>query len=143
MWGDRKLAKIAWSDSLAPPFVKSDYVTAELTAQRMHAMRYLLGLGHLCVAYLYDLHLESGGITAASQLCPLGQPGKERILQLLRWPGERLCCVRVTLWLLISQERIKVSAVAMAPQGSFQAPSSHLACPGFSKQGRQCEQQDT
>ena len=85
---------MTWSDSLAPRFVKSDYVTAELTAQCMHAMRYLLGLGHLCVVYPYDLHLESGGITAASQMCQLGQPRNERILQLLRWPGERLCCVR-------------------------------------------------
>ena len=36
-----------------------------------------------------------------------------------------------------------MSAVPMAPQGSFQPLSLHLAYPGFSEQRGQCEQQDS
>ena len=43
----------------------------------------------------------------------------------------------------VSQERISVSAVPMAPRVFFQLVSSHLASPGFSKQCGQCEQQDS
>ena len=57
--------------------------------------------------------------------------------QLLHQAGERLCS-----GCHASQERINVSAVPMAPQGSFQPLSLHLAYPGFSKQRGQCEQQD-
>ena len=42
----------------------------------------------------------------------------------------------------VSQERINVSAVPMAPQVFFQPLGSHLAYPGFSEQCRQCKQQD-
>ena len=58
--------------------------------------------------------------------------------QLLHQAGERLCS-----GCHASQERINVSAVPMAPQGSFQPLSLHLAYPGFSEQRGQCEQQYT
>ena len=59
------------------------------------------------------------------------------LLWLLRQPGERLCYGR---W--ASQERINLSAVPTAPWIFFQLLSSQLAYPGFSKQHKQCEQQD-
>ena len=92
-------------------------------------MRYLLGHG------LYDLHLESGGFNASSWLCLLGQPQEERtVVWVLNQPGERLCCVRLHYSCRVSQERIKVSAVPMAPQVFVQNLSFSLAYPGFSKQ---------
>ena len=101
---------------------------------------------------------KSCSITAVPQLCPLGQPLEERIqrvcccgcsisqekmvLQPLCKPGERWCCVRLCYGCCVSQERINVSAVPTAPQVSFQPLTSHLACSGFSKQSRKCEQWD-
>ena len=99
---------------------------------------------------------KSCSITAVPQLCPLGQPLEERIqrvcccgcsisqermvLQPLCKPRERWCCVRLCYGCCVSQERINVSAVPTAPQVSFQPLTSHLACSGFSKQSRKCEQ---
>ena len=84
----------------------------------------------LCAVWMYELHLESSGITAAS-------------LWALRHPGERLCWVRLCYGscygCCISQERINVSAVPMPPQLFFQTLNLCLAYPGFS---RQCERQD-
>ena len=54
---------------------------------------------------------------------------------LLYQPRNRLCC-----GCHASQERISISAVPIAPQDSFQSLSSHLACPGFRQQWRQCKE---
>ena len=43
---------------------------------------------------------------------------------------------------ILSQERINMSVVPMAPRISFQLLSSCLVYTGISKQCRQCEQQD-
>ena len=68
----------------------------------------------------------------------MGQPQEERV-ELLRQPGERLCCVRLCYGCCTSQERINMSAVPTAPRVSFQPLSLSLAYPGF---GKQCEQQN-
>ena len=57
------------------------------------------------------------------------------LLPLLHQPGERLC-----YGCRVSQERINVSAVPMAPQVSFQPLSWRLAYPEFSKQCGQYKQ---
>ena len=113
----------------------------------MHITRCLLGHGLLCAIHIRELHLEKGGITAASQLRPLGQPweqsiqcvyccgcciGQERIpLWLLGQPGGRFCCV--SLCYGCCQERIHMSTVPKAPGVFFQPLSSSLAYPGFSE----------
>ena len=66
---------------------------------------------------LYGLHLKSGGNTAASRLCPLGQPREER-RQPVYWYS---CSVR--------QERIKVSAVPTAPRIFFESLRSRPCLP--------------
>ena len=64
----RKLAKMVWSGSLAPGtlalaprFVNTDYVTAEIT-YRLHVSHEVLAShGLLCVVCLYELHHENPG----------------------------------------------------------------------------------
>ena len=56
-------------------------------------------------------------------------------LWLLHQPGQILC-----YGCHASQERINMSAVPMAPYVIFQALSSSFAYLGFSKQCKQCEQ---
>ena len=64
---------------MAPSFVNKDYVTAgSLIALHMHIMRYLLGHKLLCALGIYELHIKAAAFTAASWLCPLGQPLEER-----------------------------------------------------------------
>ena len=65
--------------ALAPHFADNDYVTALITWSTAHSHhQVLLACGLLCVIQIYELHLESSGITAASRLCPLGKPRQER-----------------------------------------------------------------
>ena len=45
---------------------------------RICVTRYWLGHAS-CVVLMRELHLKSGGITAASRLCPLGQTQKGRL----------------------------------------------------------------
>ena len=73
VWEESKLAKMACSGFLTPRFINNGYVTAKIICSIGHA-RCLLGHGLLCAIHICELHLERGGITAASQLCPLGQP---------------------------------------------------------------------
>ena len=54
MWGERKSAKMACSDSLAPRFV-NNYITAEILYSTVCIMRYLLGHGLLCAVGMYEL----------------------------------------------------------------------------------------
>ena len=68
---------------------------------------------------------KSRSITAVSWLCPLCRPQEERIQHVYCYG----CC--------ISQERINVSAVPMAPQVLFQPLSLCLAYSGFSEQYEQ------
>ena len=56
------------------------------------------------------------------QLCPLGQPGEERI--------QCVCCYGCCA----SQERINMSVVPGVPHFFFQLLSSHLAYPGFNEE---------
>jgi len=55
LWGERKSAKMACSDSLAPRFV-NNYITAEILYSTVCIMRYLLGHGLLCAVGMYELH---------------------------------------------------------------------------------------
>ena len=86
--------------------------------------------GLFSAVWIYELNLESSGITAAS-LWPLCQPGEKLYWVRLCYGRCYSCC--------ISQERINVSAVPMPPQLFFQTLNLCLAYPGFS---RQCERQD-
>ena len=84
LWGDSKLAKMAYPGSLASRFVNNDYVTAEIiysTAPMRHEVltwsRATLGCMDI------SAHLESGGIycciTVENIAC--------LVLQLLHQPG--------------------------------------------------------
>ena len=84
-------------------------------------MGYSLDHRLLCAGGTCELHLKSGSITTASQLCPLGQPQEER-------KQHEYCDV----W-GVSQESINMSAVPMAPPVSFQLLRSCLAYPGFNE----------
>ena len=152
MWGESRLAKMVCAQalsscglSLAPGFVNNDYVTAEIIYSSVHRRHEGLTWSRvLCVyGYVSSTH-KVAGIPAVSWLCPLGPSGEEEIqcplLGLLRQPGERLCCVRLSYG--CCQKRINVSAVPKAPRVSLQPLSWHLAYPGFSEQSEQCEEQD-
>ena len=136
---------MASADSLTPRFVNNGYVTAELTCSTALTCQEVLTWSQvLCVyGYVRSTH-KVAGITAVSWLCPLGQSGEEKIqhplLGLLRQPGDRLCCVRLSYG--CCQKRINVSVVPTAPRVSLQPLSWHLAYPGFNEQSEQCEQQD-
>ena len=67
------------------------------------------------------LWLRYGG-EAVLQLCPLGQPG-----------GERIQCV-CYYGRCASQERINMSVRPMVPHFFFQLLSSQLAYPGFNEE---------
>ena len=67
-------------------------------------------------------------------LWPLCQPGESLHGAGICYGCCNSCC--------ISQDRINVSAVPVAPQVFFQPLSSRLAYPEFNKQSKQCEQQD-
>ena len=102
--GREKLAKMAWSGCLAPPFVNNHCVTAEIIYSTVHVRVRRHSLQLLCAVRIWELHLESGGITAASQLCPLGQPREGRISRVYCCD----CCIsreRILLWPLCQQER--------------------------------------
>ena len=88
-----------------------------------------VSLGHelLCANGIYELHRKSGGLTAASWLGLLGQPGEEKIQHVYYYDCR------------INQERLNVSAVPLVPSVSSQPLSSRLAYPGFREQ---CHQQD-
>ena len=61
------------------------------------------------------------------------------------WVAQERGCVVLgfaTAAVILSQERINMSVVPIAPQVSFQLLSSCLVYAGFSKQCRQCEQRD-
>ena len=141
-----------WPVALTPRFVNNDYVTAEITYSTAHEHHKVFAWSwatlcrkdiwapprewqhHCCVAAVF-VGLAAGGETIA---CPLPQ--------LLRQPGERLCCVRLCYVCCYScctiQERIDMSAVPTAPHIFFKPLSSHLAYHEFSEQCTQCEQQD-
>ena len=133
---------MAWSGSLtlqpralAPHFADNDYVTALITWSTAHSHhQVLLACGLLCVIQIYELHLESSGITAASRLCPLGKPRQER--------RQRVCCYHGH----ISQERIQLWPLASQDRGCavvfFQLPHLHLVYHGFKEQSTQYEQRD-
>ena len=148
VWGESKLAKMVRSGSLTPRFVNNDCVATEIVYSTAHAGYKVLSLGHrmFCALQIFDLHLERGGITAASQLSPLGQAQEERgcavlgyivaaVVSAVSEPAERLC-----YGCHVSQERISMPVVPTAPQASFQRLSSHLAYSGFSEPCGQCEQ---
>ena len=75
MWGESKLAKMVCSGSLTPRFVNNDYVKAEITHSTAPVCHEVLACSR---ATLCCRDIKSGGITAASWLCPLGQPREER-----------------------------------------------------------------
>ena len=115
-------------------------------------MRYVLGHGW-CVVHLYELHHESPGCCCTEatmeQLHGYVIWGYVMALLWLRCgyvmvaataaasAGERLC-----YGCHASQERINMSAVPTVPQVFLQPLSSWLAYSGFSRQWKQCEQQD-
>ena len=74
---ESKSTKTACSGSFAPGFVNREHAAAEIIDRTMHVHHEAL-LGHRLH------HLESGGISAASQLCPWGQPWEER--------AQQVCC---------------------------------------------------
>ena len=87
-------------------------IVAEIICNTAHACHEVLTWSRLCAVRVCEFHLESCCIIAESCLCPLGQPGEERIhhvycygccvsqerLKILLWllckPGDRSCCVR-------------------------------------------------
>ena len=134
LWGESKSVKTACAGSLAPRFVNSDYVTAELICSTAHACLKVLTWSQ---ATLWSMHMWAPP-TKGQHYC---SPREERriclLLLLPRQPGETLCYGRRT-----NLERINVSAVLMAPWVFLQPLSSHLACPRFSEQYEQSEQRD-
>ena len=139
MWGKSILAKMALSGSLAPLFV-NDCVTAEITYSTVHAHQAVLAWSQATLCY----REIKAPPKKWQHYCFINQ---ERILLwLLCQLGERLCCVRLCYGCCysccISQEKINMSAVTMAPRVSLQSLSLHLACPGLSEQCGQGEQQD-
>ena len=110
----------------------------------MHIKRYSLGHKLLCAVQIHELRLESSGITAVSRLRPFLPAmraenilclmfglcvSQERTLPwLLHQQGERLCYVRLCndccCSCYVSQERINVSAVLMAPVSTMDSRNS-------------------
>ena len=120
LWGENKLAKMAWSGSLPPRSINNDYVTTEIIYSTTHACHEVYvtaevtySTAHVphkvfCAVGIYEPHLRKlRNFTAASWLCPLGQPWEERI----------------NMW-----------AVPMSLQVSYQPLRSHFAYPEFSEQ---------
>ena len=116
LWEENKLAKLACSDSLVPCFVNNDYVTTEILLQHRACASWsthdsylwrLRSWATLCCMDIWAPPRKQQHY-AASSLWPLCQP------------EERLCWVRLgygsCYGCCISQERINVSAVPMAPQ---------------------------
>ena len=130
MWGETKLAKMAWSGSLTPQplglalrFVNNVYIRAEIACSTAHAHHKALTWSQaaLCSRPVRTsprkpwLLRHMGYIGVASWLCYI-----------------KLChgYVIATLWL----------CCGCCYGCSFQPLSSRLAYPGFSKQCRQYEQ---
>ena len=137
VWEESKWTKMVCSGSLAPCFVNDDCVTAEITYRPAPAvMRYSLGRGLLLFWYMSSTQ-NSGGITAASWLCPLGQPPEERIQRVYSYG----CCVSQRLCMLgyavAAASLRRECAFPAAPSVFFQPLSSCLAYPGFSEQWEQ------
>ena len=66
LWGERKLAKIACSGSLAPPFVDNDYVTAEITYSTVHPHQEVLAWSRATLCYAH----VSVQFSSVAQSCP-------------------------------------------------------------------------
>ena len=143
MWGKSKLAKVACTGSLAPHFVKDDYVTPERVFSTAHACQELFAESGAAFARNACRSFTVKALAAAAPELHWSMTlcfGYVMIvwwllLQLQHQPGERLCS-----GCHASQERITVSAVPVAPPVFFPL-SSHFAYAGFNEQCRQCEQQ--
>ena len=147
VWGESKLAKKVCSGSLTPCFVNNDYVTAEISytteraSHEVPAWSQVTVRGYTCVSFtmkvlaaaVLGLHWSDIMVMLYEVILWLHYSYVMVMLwlflQLLHQPGERLCysCH-------VSQERIKVSAVPMSPNISFQPLSSLLGYPGFIQQ---------
>ena len=66
LWGESKLAKIACSGSLAPPFVNNDYVTAEITYSIVHPHQEVLAWSWATLCYAH----VSVQFSSVAQSCP-------------------------------------------------------------------------
>ena len=72
-WGERKLAKIACSGSLAAHFINNDYIRAEIIYSGVHTFRrYWLGQELPRAEGICELPLKSSGITAVSLAVSIG-----------------------------------------------------------------------
>ena len=80
------------SGSLGPRFVSDDYGTAELICSTAHA-RHLVTRSFALQGYMSSSHRKWRHLTAASQLCLLGQPLEERIQRAhCQASARRECC---------------------------------------------------
>ena len=117
--GERKLAKMLCSGSLAPHFANNVCIIAEITYNPAHACHEVLTWSRgTCLVLGYFVWYASGGSTLYCRIMAVSTGSVtrgENIVCLLLWlpcqPGERLCCVR----LCCCQKRINVSAVPEAP----------------------------
>ena len=125
-WGESKWAKMACSGSFKPYFVNNDYVTVEIIHSTVHVCHEVPTWlqAYLCCTYMWVpprkwqhywciMAMSIGWLMRGENIAWL-------LLQLLCQPGGRLCCVRLRYGCCVSQERINVSTVLMAPHIFFQ-----------------------
>ena len=161
MWGENELVKMACWGSLAPHFINNYYVTAEIICSTAHVHFEVLvwsratlccrdmwvppKTAFYCCITAVSLGSATRGETIAWILLPLlRQPGENTVTAAVSVRREVVWGYVVLCYVCCynrcgSQERINMSAV---PKASCSNLSSGLAYPGFSKQCRQCEQQD-
>ena len=139
LWEENKSGKLVCSGSLITYFVNNDYVTTEIILQHS-----------ACASWsTHDSYLWQLRSWATLCCMDIWAPPRKQwhyccIKSMATVPArEMLCwgrlCYGSSYGCCISQERINVSAVTMAPQLFFQTLNLCLAYPGFSWQ---CERQD-
>ena len=125
------MAKMVCSLS-SPRFLNNDSVTAKIIYSPGHACQEVLAEHGLCLVHIFMSSTQKKWQHISACLMALSVESAMR--------GDNIVCL--LMWLLHSQERLNVSAVPRAPQVFSQPLSWHLAYTGFSKQCKQCEQQD-
>ena len=116
--------------ALAPSFINKDSVTAEIVYRAVHA-------GHkvpawswvVCSRHVCELRPESRGLLLLCDACvhwvnPRRKNTACLLLRPLRQPGERLCVAMLCCYVCcygfcVSEKRINMSAVPMAPYVFF------------------------
>ena len=70
VWGESKLAKMAYSGPLIPHFVSNDYVTAEIICSTAHACQEVLTWSRDTLGlHLFELHLKKASASLRCHGC--------------------------------------------------------------------------